>query len=996
MQLSLIDEPERLRFIHELDRNFSIIAPAGVGKTTAIASRVVEWLRSFPKDNLPHNFNEDFSLFVVTYTEKAAQELEQRVKKLLCEDAPAIALKMFERLPSIFFGTIHSLADKFLHSYGISLGLSPRFKVNPEPRKLWHSFLHETHDLFDHIPPEVFQGLRSHYYLSELLPLVPCSPYFREYALWLQKNSDKASSKRPFPAPPILNLDSALSFKAKGNAGCILQFQKRLQNWLNPEQEEPFPEIETTNQNFLAVLLPEMQKYWQWSDQAVRTYFADIQERYLRYRIREGQLFYEDLIFLAHRCMGEENIAKAIPTYRVLLDEAQDTDQYQFEWLLSLASSRRCPWELPEPGYFCMVGDPQQSIYCERAALPYYRELHRHFLDKGKANELHFSVTMRCPKSLVDFINRHFKNILTGTEGQVPFVPLQAKPNAIQGTIHQWIISSGKDCPFKDADAALEEAKMIAKTFQYRQPSDFGARRWSDIAFLCPRNKWLQELTQAFLSLPGTPTCQLHSQKHLHRDSPFYAWVTALMIAILEPRNDFEITGILRELFGISDTRIAQHFALHREDPEIREIGEGFRKDYTEVLGYSPMEFLEYVLQRYEVMARLEAIFGQGFDSEYEAFRDLAQDATYHRMALDTWLQKLISQLHEERSEDAINPEALQFLSFHKSKGLEWPIVIIPFLYRERREPTLPYPKCISTQQGPRIVFNKYHMSEFEDEIKRKQIQNEERLFYVALTRAKEQLILLRDGSLFQKHSGSIGEIFSSSSSSPWDDLPEWNPSKIDDQISDSSNNTIFLSHKKIAPFSPSTTAIDPHGQPPELPQEPYILEHHTASEWKIFNPTDHHLHETSLSFAINYGNWWHQTMAHIPWVKGKSHWNSAFQASLPSSPDRDKALDEWERFLHSDLAAQLQIHHDMIWTEYPFLWSHSEKNCLEGVIDLLAIGIQSSIVDWKTDPCSSEDLKTHYRGQLNCYRQAMEQQWQRPFMAYIYSTVHAQLLLID
>ena len=101
--------------------------------------------------------------------------------------------------------------------------------------------------------------------------------------------------------------------------------------------------------------------------------------------------------------------------YRVILDEAQDTDPQQFLVLLEITrppeatglwrEARQAP---PRPGHFCMVGDFQQSIYRDPADLARYRELHEMLVDDRAAEELKFSVTFRLDQAQLDFVNATF------------------------------------------------------------------------------------------------------------------------------------------------------------------------------------------------------------------------------------------------------------------------------------------------------------------------------------------------------------------------------------------------------------------------------------------------------------------------------------------------------------------------------------------------------------------------------------------------------------
>src|SRR5438477_5108163 len=92
---TIADETARERFVRELDRNFSVVASAGSGKTRAISDRVVsmahdqralEWL---PK------------LIVVTYTNRAADEMQQRTRQQILE--AGLSVEVVEAFNRAFF-----------------------------------------------------------------------------------------------------------------------------------------------------------------------------------------------------------------------------------------------------------------------------------------------------------------------------------------------------------------------------------------------------------------------------------------------------------------------------------------------------------------------------------------------------------------------------------------------------------------------------------------------------------------------------------------------------------------------------------------------------------------------------------------------------------------------------------------------------------------------------------------------------------------------------
>src|ERR1017187_6116684 len=111
-----LDQSVRDRFAQELDRNFSVVASAGSGKTTAITQRVLSIAGATNALTiLPR-------LVVVTYANRAADEMQLRARQLLLEkNLSAEVQAAFSRA---FFGTIHSFCLKLLNNYGHHLGLA--------------------------------------------------------------------------------------------------------------------------------------------------------------------------------------------------------------------------------------------------------------------------------------------------------------------------------------------------------------------------------------------------------------------------------------------------------------------------------------------------------------------------------------------------------------------------------------------------------------------------------------------------------------------------------------------------------------------------------------------------------------------------------------------------------------------------------------------------------------------------------------------------------
>ena len=126
------DESVRARFATELDRNFSVVASAGSGKTTGIIERILSIARSpNAAEILPR-------LVVVTFTNRAADEMQQRTRQaLLQENLGQEVQTAFNRA---FFGTIHSFCMKLLTDFGHYLGLPAPLELVEDDEDLWQEF----------------------------------------------------------------------------------------------------------------------------------------------------------------------------------------------------------------------------------------------------------------------------------------------------------------------------------------------------------------------------------------------------------------------------------------------------------------------------------------------------------------------------------------------------------------------------------------------------------------------------------------------------------------------------------------------------------------------------------------------------------------------------------------------------------------------------------------------------------------------------------------
>src|SRR3990167_7263196 len=115
--MSTILNKEQARAINHGSGPLLIIAGAGTGKTTVITERIKNLIKS--------DLAKPEEILALTFTEKAAKEMEDRVDKM-----------MPYGYTQMWICTFHGFCDTILRQEGIAIGLSPNFKLMTEAESI--------------------------------------------------------------------------------------------------------------------------------------------------------------------------------------------------------------------------------------------------------------------------------------------------------------------------------------------------------------------------------------------------------------------------------------------------------------------------------------------------------------------------------------------------------------------------------------------------------------------------------------------------------------------------------------------------------------------------------------------------------------------------------------------------------------------------------------------------------------------------------------------
>ena len=1009
------DEAARARFASEPDRNFSVIASAGSGKTTAITQRVLSIARSTTAaEILPR-------LVVVTFTNRAADEMQQRTRQALLHEnlRPEVQIA-FNRA---FFGTIHSFCMKLLTDFGHYLGLpAPLELVSEDDDTLWQEFAQNQ----THIGRSLGDKDR-----AMLLRFVQARDLME-----LARRAGSAVLRLPELSPcPLLDFAEVYAQPDKGNDN-ISKSQAELRDWESRYTGDweflRWPVCFTAaNARFTQLWQEKFAPLRKWVCDTATGVAAEVQRDYLDFRLDHGLVTYGDQIALAKELLQHPVAAQRIrgENFRVILDEAQDTEPAQFSVLLEATrppearglwlQDRQSP---PQPGHFCMVGDFQQSIYRERADLNYYRAVHEALIADQNGESLEFSVTFRLDQRQLDFVNETFREILNEEDGQVPFVELQPRPKILPGKVIRVPLIAKELSPegkkLKDYQKARIEADYLARWINEAGLKKLSADIWREVAILCPRKAWLQTMAAALRRL-GLPV-SIQSERDVKGDSPAYAWLTALLTIMTDPLNAYEIVGVLREIFGVSDHDLAVFSEAQKARFHIDEVLSAAGKISSQ------LRTLAEIRQRAEGLALFDAvslIVGQtqlrerllllpatefgGLARELDALLAQAAEAEVNGMILAEFAQRLRDDFTTPRTvRFSADDNAVQLITSHKAKGSEWQAVIVPFLARDLRPPSPRYPHFVKSPANGKLIiaFGKEDKSkDLKDAIECAQQQELERLLYVATTRARHTLVVVLDQEIFSNTDGKLprtaqlrrlirdqdsysgefekltsttGDIEDSELSPP---TPEKSEAKIDTLTSRELNRAVKRASEFVRKLTPST------------------LETEVPAEVRTYSRLD--------NLATLYGRWWHKFFERLDWKGGIDSAQKAFEKELPISPDAKAATKDWNAtrpnlFSDKNIARFLARDETQFYHELPFSWRRNDRSVLEGLIDSLMIDRKAGrclLLDWKTNNVSSteaEIFRARYRPQIAAYWKVVGEITGLEVEAGLFSTALGCLLL--
>ncbi len=748
-----------------------IVAGAGTGKTTVITRRIAYLIAT--KRCRPEE------ILALTFTDKAAAEMEERVDTLVPYG-----------YADVWISTFHAFGDRLLKENALELGLTPDFRVLNRAEQV---IFFRDH-LFE-LPLDYYR------------PLGDPTKHIRAIIALISRAKDEDVSPEGY-----------------------LAFAERLRAETDAHRDDEELSDRATRQEELA------RTYAKYQELLARAGCADFGD----------QIVYALRLFRArpYILQGYQRRFKYI-----LVDEFQDTNYAQFELVKLLAARHR---------NLTVVGDDDQSIYKFRgAAISNVLDFKTVYPD---AREIVLTKNYRSHQEVLDaayrLITYNNPDRLEVKYGIAKKLEAEHGPGPAPVHLHYDTLTAEAD-----GVAALVEEKVAAKAYRY-----------GDFAILVRANNDADPFLRA-LNLKGIPwtfsgNAGLYGRPEIRLLIAFLRSVAhpddSVSLHYLASSDLYQVPIVdLTRCATYADRRDRWLYDVMRRLDEIPEVADGVSAEgmlairkllkdlerYMELAREMPTgELLYQFLQdsgevaRYSKAPPEKESEVQNVGKFFRIIRDASRVLRYDNVReFVNHLDALIDAGDDPPVAEAdFDTPAVHVLTVHKAKGLEFPVVFLVTLVSQK----FPWPRRRDALELPEELIKEtlptgdFHM------------QEERRLFYVGMTRAKKELYLTSaadyGGARERKVSQFVLEAL---------DLPK-------DAVRPFKSKAIEEIHRHAPP--PETAA---DGLAPLAPDEPLIVSHRQVDDYETCPLKYRYIHVLRVPIirhhSVAYGSTLHKVVEH-------------------------------------------------------------------------------------------------------------------------------------
>lgn len=654
------------------------------------------------------------------------------------------------------------------------------------------------------------------------------------------------------------------------------------------------------------------------------------------------------------KLLGNETILKeaAQRTNHLLVDEFQDTNPIQWQIIKQIVENANVK--------LFVVGDAKQAIYGFRDADVKLFERAKELISKQDGTIIPMDENYRSAPPLVTFFNSLAQSWQTNENSLVFSTPpqiLTAERTPASAQLNSRIERFISDNHEGQARAVISLIKDIVgkEMVECPETGELRAARYGDVAILLRKKTGLLSVLRRHLKNENVPFNDIKEETAL--DSIVAKELLAVLLYLATEEDAYLISAFLTALLPVDDAVLGE---LSKYEGTLIERIRSYLADTDNPDVAHSLELInKWMEQKDDVPALVENILSESLAAV--VYDDPKTVNSIIRYAKETSrkgmlsLPQFIAFLSSPQDEDALDgavpatsEDAVTILTAHKAKGTEFPVVIVPELGAK-----------LPSDKGDVLYHRAFGLAikgdELGDMVKRLKkasaAEEEKRLFYVAVTRARDHLFLgaLRKKTIkkmFQTNSfgASIKEI--------WDDIPEFEPKTV---------------VRSAAPTASVYSPIEKRFAEPIPPERGFSFIY--PSELGDISVVPRRA-QVDRDTALKWGTVVHRALAML-------------DAFLPDEiAERMAGLSDDER-KHIAKMLDMIIKSDVrrfvlspdAMREYPFLSRYADK-IIAGRIDLVVPdGDRLWVIDYKTVSHSPtlDDARIRYGQQLSLYQKAVQ-----------------------
>ena len=670
----------------------------------------------------------------------------------------------------------------------------------------------------------------------------------------------------------------------------------------------------------------------------------------------------------------------------ILIDEYQDTNDIQETFISYIAHDN-----------VYMVGDIKQSIYRFRNANPsIFKDKYDNYKKEIGGRVIDLAKNFRSRREVLDDINLFFSHIMDDYLGEADYNNGHAMifgnmtyETSAKTTNNNYLDIYTYDAKDKEYSKLEKEAFIIANDIKEKINSKYLVYdkdednlreiEYRDFVILLDRATDFTTYKQVFEYL-GLPITLYEDEKtsgstDLYLLKNFFIMAKSIITNNYDAKFKLAFTSISRSfLFSYSDDEIYQSLVNNTyKDTSVFKL---FKEVLENIDELTPVVYLEKLLEKLNYIDKLTLIGNVEINSSrMEYFYNLItnlENSNFTILDVSDYLEKINNEKLEIKL--AISKEdsnSVKIMTIHKSKGLEYPICYFAGFYKDFNKDE--YKSNVLFDEDYGIIIDEVDTNNklitktlSLEKLKQKDISEKIRLLYVALTRAREKMIIVMPNISNDKE---LGDIVSD-----YDRLNYTNFAKMvisvaslfkdkTKEITDIKDiSKAYLEVKKI------TSKVDNNVK--ELEIIPSIYDNNIKEKETYHKEGDDVKTEEELKL-LEIGRNVHTLFERIDFINNK----------LPYIED-NYYKEKLTNFLNSSFIFKYKDYKK--YQEYEFIWGNSNKT-YHGKIDLLLVGdSEALIIDYKLK--NTKDKA--YIDQLNGYKEVISNKLNLPTSCYLYSII--------